>query len=380
VVRLQRGFCDAELLDRLYEAPFEPKGWADFLRALERSAEGAVGMLCMPAPSPGCPGVVIAPSIEAELVEAYRTRYHRLDPWLRDAKQVPVGEVVTHSTAADDCRPEPTLLHLRWLRPLGVRRGYLGSLLERDERGRCSLLNLFPKDGSEPRREWADLLTELVPHLRRALRVQAETRQLRAERRALNTAVDRLALGVVVVDRDHRVHFTNRKGDSLLARRDGLILDREGLHAARPEDDCRMRHALAHVCDVEARSGATLAFSIHRRAERSPLRARVWSVPSSGDPETSSGLAVLFVSDPDDEVELPSDALKQLYDLTNAESALVRELANGRAVQEAATRLTITEGTTRQRLATVFDKTRTGRQASLVRLVLTGPESLRTEE
>jgi DNA-binding CsgD family transcriptional regulator len=99
-------------------------------------------------------------------------------------------------------------------------------------------------------------------------------------------------------------------------------------------------------------------------------------------PEGSSNesLALLFVSDSEAEAELPTSALSRLYGLTPAEAALVRELANGRSIQEAAVRLGITIGTARQRLVQIFDKTGTERQASLVRLVLTGPEGLSTRE
>ena len=50
------------------------------------------------------------------------------------------------------------------------------------------------------------------------------------------------------------------------------------------------------------------------------------------------------------------------------------------ALQEAAVRLKITEGTARQRLVPIFEKTGTARQSALVRLVQTGPESLIGDE
>jgi DNA-binding CsgD family transcriptional regulator len=100
-------------------------------------------------------------------------------------------------------------------------------------------------------------------------------------------------------------------------------------------------------------------------------------VPEGGSAES---LALLFVSDREAEVELPTAALSCLYGLTPAETALVRELANDRSIQEAAVRRGITIGTARQRRVQIFDKTGTTRQASLVRLVLTGPEGLSTRE
>jgi DNA-binding CsgD family transcriptional regulator len=177
------------------------------------------------------------------------------------------------------------------------------------------------------------------------------------------------------------VQATNRCADRLLARRDGLVLDRDGLQAARPEDDTRMRRVLTSAFEGTQRLEAGGALLLERAAGRRPLRASVSRVPlGEREDGSESALVVVFVSDPEAEVELPADALSRFHALTGAESALVRELVNGRSLQEAAVRLRITEGTARQRLVQIFEKTGTGRQSELVRLVLTGPESLIAEE
>jgi DNA-binding CsgD family transcriptional regulator len=76
----------------------------------------------------------------------------------------------------------------------------------------------------------------------------------------------------------------------------------------------------------------------------------------------------------------PAEALRRLYGLTPAESALACELAAGCTVAEAARRLSITTGTARARLKVVFGKTGTQRQVALVRLLLLGPAQLRELE
>jgi DNA-binding CsgD family transcriptional regulator len=366
--------CDAELLDRLYEAPFEPKGWSPFLLALERFLGGTVGMLCMPAPSFRQPGVVIAPS------EAYRRRYHRIDPWLREARLLPAGEIISRRGAVGGQPLVRTPFYREWMAPQGLRaEPPLGGVLERDEQGGCTLITLFRRSDARPGRRVSPVLADLMPHLRRAVRMHAEHARLHADRRSLAAALDRLPMAVIVVDRRHHVHLSNQRGDGLLARRDGLVLDRDGLHGTRPEEDLRLRRALAEVCDAAEGSDAGVSLTIARSPGRAALRASVLRVPPQEGTGLGTGLAALFVSDPEEPIELPAATLKQLYGLTRAESALVRELANGRSVQEAARQLGITEGTARQRLVQVFGKTGTRRQANLVWLVLTGPESLRTE-
>jgi DNA-binding CsgD family transcriptional regulator len=380
VVGAQRVGCNVELLDRLSEATFEPKGWPEFLLGLERFLGGGVAMLCMPAPSLDRPGTVVAPSLNPSFVESYAAHHFREDPWLREAHAAVVGEVIHPKDDAQGRRLAETPFHREWMKPQGlVAHGLLHGVVDRHADGTCALITVFRRGDSGPAPGAADSLRELMPHLRRALRAHTEHARLHAERGALAAALDHLPLALIVVDRHHRVHLTNRSADSLLARRDGLILDREGLHGSRPEDDARLRRALAEVCGGRPDAPAGRTLSLARTSGPAPLRARVLRVPV---PEGGSAepLALLFVSDREAEVELPTPALSHLYGLTPAEAALVRELANDRSIQEAAVRLGITIGTARQRLVQIFDKTGTARQASLVRLVLTGPEGLSTRE
>lgn len=363
------------MLDSLYEAPLESKGWVCFLQALECELEGGVAMLCMPAPSDHEPGTVIAPSLGVEFIESYRRQWFRCDPWLREAHGLPVGEVVLHEGRIGGHALAETPFYREWMAPQGLRPDrVLGAVGDRDAHHPPALLTVFRRTQGEP--PAIGLLRELMPHLRRALRMHFRCTRLAAERGALAVALDRVPLGAIVVDRSLRVQWTNRSADRLLARREALVLDRDGLHATQPEDNLRLRRLLADAFEGTRRLGAHGALLFERFAGRAPLRASVSRVCSQGLNGPEVALAVIFVTDSEADVELPAEALGRFHGLTGAESALVRELANGRSLQEAAVRLNITEGTARQRLVQVFGKTGAARQSALLRLVLTGPESL----
>ena len=376
-----RSRLSGALLDCLYEAPLEPKGWVSFVRTLERSLDGGIAVLCIPTPSNEVPGSLVAPSLELQFVESYAETWFRCDPWLREANALSVGDVVVHEGWVGGQPLIETSFYQEWMQPQGLLPDLLlGGVGDRDAHRPPSLIRVFQRSDTRPGKQALGLLRALMPHLRRALRTHFASVRLDAERDALAAAAERLPLGLIVIDRRYRVHVTNRCADRLLARRDGIVLDRDGLHAVRPEDDARLRRVLADAFEDTQRLEAGGALLLERSAGLRPLRASVSRVPSRGRDGSEVALAVVFVSDPEAEVQLPADALSRFHGLTSAESALVRELANGRSLQEAAGRLKITEGTARQRLVQVFEKTGTGRQSALVRLVLTGPESLIAEE
>jgi DNA-binding CsgD family transcriptional regulator len=78
----------------------------------------------------------------------------------------------------------------------------------------------------------------------------------------------------------------------------------------------------------------------------------------------------VFISDPEANRLVPAGRLEAAFDLTAAEARLAALLAAGDDLRSAAAKLRITYGTARARLAQIFQKTETRRQAELVRLLL----------
>jgi DNA-binding CsgD family transcriptional regulator len=68
-------------------------------------------------------------------------------------------------------------------------------------------------------------------------------------------------------------------------------------------------------------------------------------------------------------------ALSTKLNLTPAEMRLVRKLIDGKSLRSAAEALGITYETARSRLKSIFQKTRTHRQAELVALLLRNPRA-----
>jgi DNA-binding CsgD family transcriptional regulator len=78
------------------------------------------------------------------------------------------------------------------------------------------------------------------------------------------------------------------------------------------------------------------------------------------------------VTDPEQQLEVSAEALRSVFHLTPAESALAREILEGHSIETAAGRLNIGAETARGRLKTIFLKTHTHRQTDLLRLLLAG--------
>jgi len=373
---------DSQLISLAYDAAFDPKKWVVFAEALEHSLGGAVVVLAMPQPATNQRGDLIAPSLDPDFIESYRQRYFTLDPWNKYAASLAVGGLASEG---DVWRVEPAAgspFLREWLEPQGLAVDlFLGCVVDRDRQNGVSLLSVFRRASAPGARTDVWLPEpELVSHLRRALRLHFRARDLEAERDAFGAMLDRIPLAAMLVDGRARVRGANRAAQRLLAARDGLALGRDGLDADGPEHTGRLRRVIADAARGDELSRGA-SFVIERSSGRRPLRAVVKTLavrPFGGS--AAGSLAALFVHDPERCGEPPFELLRSFHGLTVAESALARELSQGRSLAEAARRLGITYGTARQRLGQVFAKTATRRQAELVHLVLSGPESLMADE
>jgi DNA-binding CsgD family transcriptional regulator len=105
-----------------------------------------------------------------------------------------------------------------------------------------------------------------------------------------------------------------------------------------------------------------------------PLR---W--PGAGAEITARFTTALFLGDPGAPARCPAEGLGALYGLTPAEERLASLLGAGCSLADAAEKLSIRVSTARGVLKSVFAKTGTRRQASLVNLILTAPGLLRRD-
>jgi DNA-binding CsgD family transcriptional regulator len=106
------------------------------------------------------------------------------------------------------------------------------------------------------------------------------------------------------------------------------------------------------------------------RENRRPLSITVVPQPHTLSVLEQRPAAVLFVSDPDQDSELPPDLLQRCHGLTAAEARIAVLLVEGRGLNEAAELSGVTRNTAKTQLQSVFAKTQVQRQGELIRLLL----------
>lgn len=194
--------------------------------------------------------------------------------------------------------------------------------------------------------------------------------------------MDRLPMGVILVSAEGRILMINRKAREIAAMKDGFEVKKDGtIHTSRPAETKALFQLIKKTATTDDDAlESEFALSLSRPSLKQPLLLLVSPVGGSADGGDRSGGAAIFISDPEDSVEISPTVLSRLYGLTHAESRILNGLCQGLRLETLAEDLAITVNTVRHHLKQIFRKTETKRQSELIKLVLTGPAAIRAEK
>ena len=228
--------------------------------------------------------------------------------------------------------------------------------------------------------EERDFVRMLGRHIVRSRLLARSLARAEARGHLASAALDRMAMGVVILDGEGRVAHLNPAARRRLGSECGVTLQTDRLEFADPEIEKRLRvlRERQHETAAEPRRLASDLLRAPRDGDRPPLD--ILAVSLDGLDLAQGGAAMaLFLSDADHASETPASVLQRLYGLTAAESRVAGEVLRGSGIDEAATHLGLKRETVRTHLKHVFAKVGTTRQADLVRLLLTGAAGVRWE-
>ena len=181
----------------------------------------------------------------------------------------------------------------------------------------------------------------------------------------LARALDRIQCGVIATSCSMRPSFVNKYAHQVLERRDALALENGSLRAHSAEDQRTLTGLVSRAANSELDRGVTVWL---RSAD--PTRRLVLHVVGDNSP-TAGGEAILFVCDPSQTITVDHASMRALYGFTRAEATFAEHLLRGKSVEDAADLLCISVHTARTHLKRILMKADTGRQAELLRVVLT---------
>lgn len=364
----------AGLLLALHRSVEENPPWRDFLNVLCDAVAGCSATLVLRHPTLGDRGELFDVNTAAPLVDIYRSRQLRDDPFEGLAE----GEVCALGDRVDIATLHASAYHRELLEPsrvidmlaLNVAFGnnYIGSfrIARRAGSGPFGVLE-------------KSLMVRLYPHISCALKSFDGRRQCRVQNRAYVGTLDQLSLGVIILN--DRGDVVQSNGTALRMVDGGILRVTEGrVHAANAREDANLSATIEAVLAGEAeenkrRGWLTLTepsggARVHLLLK--PIRDGEASdkFKDVRDAQRPIG-AALYLTGADRAANVTPEACAALFGLSRAEAILLVELLGGASILSASVGLGISESTARTQLRSMFARTGTHRQADLVRLVLT---------
>jgi DNA-binding CsgD family transcriptional regulator len=177
-----------------------------------------------------------------------------------------------------------------------------------------------------------------------------------------------LPLAVFIVSTDARLLHANPCGHGLI----GTALQLDGEHRCCAHSAASTFVLRSKIAEAAA-AGRPNQFALGRGNGR---QLAAWVLPIPPTKDIASPLALLVASDADRPCCVAPEFLEDLFGLTTAEARLALAVSNGRRLEAIAAEYRISMNTVRCHLKQIFAKLDIGRQADLVRLVLSGPGAL----
>jgi DNA-binding CsgD family transcriptional regulator len=358
-----------ELIERIYAAGCDPAEWQAFVDHVHAHLPGTAFSTHLTMAGTGLTGC--SAGLPEEQLKSYFAHYHTLNPFTALFAKLEPGRVYTTTGLGTRQWIGKQAFYHEWLKPAGNLTHGASMVVTRDSRRLFRMCFDMPERQGHLEDVCAQLLTRLGPHLARAFEVNERLQATAATEAMLSGLIDRIDGAAIILGPEARVLALNRQAEALARRASLFRISLPGrLAFGNPDHEASFRRSLAVALGAIG-PGAPYAFSCGG-GEPSPIDGPIAVMllplrPAGGGAAlTVASPRALLVVQEARSASLPKDLLRSVYRLTNAEAALVLQIASGASVADAADAAGVTLTTARNQLAAAMAKVGVNRQAELV--------------
>ncbi len=358
----------ADLIEMIYDAALDESRWTDFLSRTAEEFNSGPTVLAIHDLRGRFNRVNLWVGADLSTTKEYEEHYVRLNPWMQNGRMFSEGLVARGEELCSQNALEKT----EFYNEFGLRRGVTFTLGTAIQISGSAVLYLSVNRGIKAetfRAGDAELMSCLVPHLRKAMRIH----QHLAAAKMYADATNVLPVGMLALASDLSILECNGIAQQILNKRKFLTVCTGKLTAADPNVrtsfECFIKSA-----SVRDREKTNSSFVYQLPDVRSQNRLSVLAVPGKDDLLTGvRSRLLLILIDPSRREEETAPRLCSLFGLTSAEARLTLQILRTKTLTEASRSLGISRNTAKTQLSSIFLKTETQSQPELLRLLLAGP-------
>ncbi len=360
-----------DTLTLIHEAALDAGAWLPVLRRLAALTGSIAGGLTTEDPTTGHGKPITYFGFDPDRVQRDFSHYLPMNPLFAIAPRMQPGFVVTNGDVIPLATFRRTEFYDGWARPQDLC-SPITLVLHRGGSTFVPLTLVRPDGAGEASAADRQLLTGLAPHLTQALRTNLRLQLLDEQQTTLEDTIERLTVGIVVLDRQRRVTFMNGAAEAAIRGKRGLCAASSGtLGGADPALDSTLQQAIGRAMAGDAPASVELSV---QSDGGDPLNLSV--MPLHRDRHSTSAAlrdgscCLVLISDPAALLASGVRKVARTYRLTPAEGRVLTAIMRGGGLGRAASQLGVVRHTAKTQLHNVFEKTGTSRQAELIQLVL----------
>jgi DNA-binding CsgD family transcriptional regulator len=359
------------LIADIYDASLDPEQWPSVLQAICGFVGGSMANIYSQDAIEKTANRYFTWGHDPHYVSLYMETYAGLNPMLPAQLFFPAGEIYSMADIISHAEMRETRFYKEWLEPQGYV-DFVGCNLDKSATAVAPLAVVrHARDGivdEEARRR----MGLVAPHVQRSIRIGKAIDLAKVEASAFAHVLDRLSTGVLLADAHGRIVHANAAGRALLA--DGATVHDAGgrVAAADPRANLALREVVAKAASGDAAVGTKGIAVLLPGRDGSDYVADCLTLTSGARLSTGASygaVVALFVRKAALDLQSPVELLSRRYDLTAGELRVLLSLIDTGSVADVARSLGISEGTVRNHLHRLFEKTGTRKQAELVTLV-----------
>ena len=365
---------DAEALSSIigdiYDCILEPAGWTDVLIRITETVDAAYTTVALASADDSHGRFAAHSPWDVAQMRVLQQEYGFDDiPGLREAVAAEVDSPVTTLSTLSEPELRETPFYRNWAGPQGLREGCTMKFVHTPDRiGLLGISIRADRDvisGDEQR-----FLALLSPHLRRAAMIGDLLDQTRVAAHQFNETLQSLAVPIVLTGPDGYIHYANACAQTMLSGPGPIWSQNHRLRPRNPAAERALLEAIAKAAVADTSMGARgIGLPISAPGHPPAVAYVLPLTEGTARAALRPARAAVFISTTTSASPLPEAVLTTLFDLTPTEGRVLFKIGSGMDGAATAEAMGIGGNTLKTHLNRIYAKTRTTRQADLVKLV-----------
>lgn len=361
-----------EAVEAIYGTAIAPEQWPAALQAIADVFDD-VGTVLTYQRDDGRLGVIVSPRLEAGQ-EEYNAYWYRHDVRAERAAKFALlgGDAMTDVELGLQTELDTHPFYTQFLRRLGLR-WFAGVGVSPNPRIYVTLSVQRAETKAAFTQEELNVLARLGRHAEQALRLGIRLIEAESANAGLRKTLDRLGIGLFMLDELGRIVFSNAAAHRLLGQ--GLEIENERLVASPGAERTALQASLGAALRATAEDPTANPRPLLLQPLKPASPLAVYALPMRGGEDleieqflTRARVIVLAIELKQGDPADPA-LVRDLLGLTLGEARVAALVAAGLPPREASEKLGIAEETTRTVLKRVFAKTGVSRQSELAALL-----------